>query len=225
MNKFKAILITLIFCASLSLVKNVAADSDNDGQYGQYGDYGYPPTQTVLIDKMVGKPYITKGGVTEVEYVDNLSASDPRFGPGQEIYFKIKVKNTANTRLTNVTVKDYVPAYLEPLEGPGSYDASTRIITFEAGDFEADEEKIYYIKMQVLPQDKLPADKGLFCEINKAVAYNDQVSDEDTAQYCIEKQVTGVTTVPSAGPAWALALVGLNMVGGAIGLYLRKKTS
>lgn len=188
----------------------------------QYGQYGQPsPSYSILVDKMVGKPSLNKGA-TSYDYVDNLSPSDPRFRPGQEIFFKVKVKNTSNTRLTNVTVKDYLPSYLEPIEGPGSWDASTRIITWNAGDFEVDEEKVYYIKMQIYPQDKLPADKGLFCLVNKVGAYN-QASDEDTSQFCIEKEVLGVTKVPSAGPEYGLALLAFNGLVAIVGLRLKKQ--
>lgn len=173
------------------------------------------PSQSILIDKTV---------YNGNSYVDNMSASDTRFAPQGQITFRLRVKNTSNTTLTNVTVKDYVPTYLEPIEGPGTYDASTRIITFNAGDFNTDEEKTYYIKMQVVAQDGLPSDKSLICEINKAQAYNGNVSYEDSSQFCIEKQVIGVTKVPSSGPDFGLAIIGVNLVGGAIGLWLKKRT-
>ncbi len=190
--------------------------------YAQYGQYGQPaPSYSLLVDKLVGKPNQTKGGITDYTYVDNLSPADPRFRPGQEIFFKIKVKNTATVKLTNVTVKDYVPSYLEPIEGPGTWDANTRTITWNAGDFNSDEEKVYYIKMQIYPQDKLPANRGLFCLVNKVGAYN-QASDEDTAQFCIEKEVLGVTKVPEAGPAYGLALLAFNGLAAIVGFRLKK---
>lgn len=190
----------------------------------QYGQYGQPaPSFSILIDKMVGKPAFNKGA-TSYDYVDNLSPTDPRFRPGQEIFFKIKVKNTSSVKLTNVTVKDYVPSYLEPIEGPGNWDATSRTITWNAGDFAADEEKVYYIKMQIYPQDKLPADKGLFCLVNKAGAYN-QASDEDTSQFCIEKEVLGVAKVPAAGPEFGILLMAGNLLGLAFGIKLKKTTN
>lgn len=191
----------------------------------QYGQYGQPsPSYSILIDKMVGKPYQTKGGVRDVEYVDNLSPSDPRFSPNQEVYFKIKVKNTSTSDITNVTVKDYVPLYLTPIEGPGTWDANTRIISWNAGDFRVDEEKIYYIKMAVNSQNQLPADKGLFCVVNKAEALSDEANDDDTAQLCIEKQVIGVVKVPSAGPEMGVVLILSNLLTAGVGVCLKRKT-
>jgi uncharacterized repeat protein (TIGR01451 family) len=187
-------------------------------QYGQYGDE--TPSYSLLIDKMVAKPGSQKGETTQ--YFDNLSPSDPRFVPGQDVWFKIKVKNTANVALQAVEVKDYVPEYILPIEGPGKWDPQTRTITFNAGDFAVDEEKTYYLKMRVYSQDQLPSDKGLFCLVNRAVASNNNVSDDDTAQFCIEKQVLGVTQVPTAGPEMGLVILAGNLILAGVGIKLKK---
>lgn len=191
--------------------------------FAQYGQYGQPsPSYSILIDKMVGKPSQNKGA-TSYDYVDNLSPSDPRFAPNQEVWFKIKVKNTSNQALTAVEVKDYVPTYLEPLEGPGSWNGDTRILTWNAGDFAVDEEKIFYLKMIVAAQNSLPTDKGLFCIINKVDARNNVVYDDDTAQLCIEKQVKEVKKVPSAGPEMGIMLLSGETIALAVGIILKRK--
>lgn len=181
--------------------------------YAQYG--GETPSYSIIIDKMVAKPGTS-------DYVDNLSVSDPRFAPSQDVWFKIKVKNTSNKTLTNVQVRDYLPWYLEPISGPGSFDSNTRIISWNAGDFAVDEEKTYFLKAKIFSQANLPADKGLFCVINKADARNDNVFDDDSAQLCIEKSVQGVTTVPSAGPELGLLILTGNLFGLGLGLKLKK---
>lgn len=181
-----------------------------------YGQYGQPsPSYQILIDKMVAKPDTD-------QYVDNLSVSDPRFAPNQDIWFQIKVKNTSNQNLTNVEVRDYVPSYLEPLEGPGTWDSNMRIISWNAGDFAVDEEKVYFLKMRVYSTENLPSDKGLFCLVNKSDARNENTYDEDTAQFCIEKEVVGVSKVPSAGPEFGLLLLAGNILGLGLGLKLKK---
>lgn len=193
----------------------------------QYGQYGQPtPSQSILIDKMVGRPdsSTTKGGLTNVEYVDNLTPSDTRFKPNQDVYFRLKVKNTSNIGQTNVTVRDYFPSYVSPVEGPGSYDDNSRMITFNAGNFSPDEEKVYFIRVRLVGQNLMPADKGLFCLINRATASNDNVSDEDTSQFCVEKQVTDVVKVPQAGPEMGVLLMGGEMAMLGLGLYLKKKS-
>ncbi len=188
--------------------------SSVNAQYGQYNPP--PPTQSILIDKWVAKPTgQTKGGVINYEYVDNLSPSDPRFSAQQFVMFRLKIKNTSSVTLYNVTVKDFVPSYLYPAEGPGNYDNNSRTVVFNAGDFSPDEEKWYYLKMQIVPVNQMPNDKGLFCVVNKAQAYNDKVSDDDTAQLCIEKQVSipPGKPVPQAGPE-----MGILLMTGQIGL-------
>jgi len=212
---FSFIVLSLLTLHVPSYTLNVNA------QYGQYG--GETPSYSILIDKMVGKPTQTKGGSQTYTYVDNLSPSDPRFSPNQEVWFKVKVKNTSSQNLTAVQVTDYVPSYLMPIEGPGKWNPNNRTITWNAGDFSVDEEKVYYIKMQVYDQSLLPADKGLFCVINKVDAKKDNVAyDDDTAQLCIEKQVVGATKVPQAGPEMGMLLLVGNILGLGVGIYLRK---
>jgi len=218
---------TILFLISLLAlsVKDVKADS---GQYGQYGQYGSPaPSQTILVDKMVGKPNgtMTKGGVMSVTYVDNLTPADPRFKPGSQVMFLIKVKNTSTVTVNNVTVTDQAPAYVEPMEGPGSYDAATRTVSWNAGSFAPDEEKTYFLKMQLYPQNKLPVNQGLFCLINKAKATNNIASDDDSSQFCVEKEVIGVKTAPAAGPEAGVLILSGNVLLAGVGFSLKRLTN
>lgn len=233
MKRLFVIFITFLFLTTsyLLLATNL---------YAQYGQYGGPtPNLNIVIDKMVGKPN------TNVDYVDNLSPSDPRFAAGQDVFFKLRVKNTSNIILKNVTVTDFLPSYIDPVEGPGIYNATNRTISFNAGDFRPDEEKTYILKTRVQLQNLLPADKGLFCIVNRSRAETNQVDSsnlsptispnqnniaaEDTAQLCIEKQVTqitpGVSQVPSAGPELGLALLGGQMLALGAGIFLKRKIS
>ena len=186
----------------------------------QYGQYGQPePSLSIMIDKMVTKPNTTD------DYVDNLSPSDPRFQPGQEIFFKLKVKNTSEAKLNDVTVKDFLPEFVNPIEGKGEFSDESREIAIDAGDLEVDEEKEFVIKVKVLDQDELPADKGLMCLVNKATVSNESVSDEDTAQFCVEKEVLGVTSVPSAGPEMGVALIFGQLSALGLGVFLKRKSA
>lgn len=187
------------------------------------GQYQAPcQTYSLIVDKMVGKPG-TSQDANSYEYVDNLTVSDPRFKPDQIVFFKIKVKNTSTIKLVGMEVKDTIPYYLEPLEGPGSFDSTTRVATWNAGDFEVDQEKVFYMKMKVLPQANLPQDKGLFCVTNYVKANSSNAFDDDTSQLCIEKQVVAAPKVPSAGPEFGLLLLAGNIFGASLGLYLKKK--
>lgn len=211
--------------ALLTLV--VALFASAHSAFAQYGQYGQPaPVESILVDKQVSKPVTkSKGGTIQYEYVDNLTPSDVRFQPGMDIYFKIRVKNTSTITLNNVMVADKVPWYLDAVEGPGSYDTNTRTISFNAGTFKPEEEKVYYVKMQWFAQDKLPADRGLMCASNYVRAYTNNTSDDDTAQACVEKQVVGVKEAPKAGPEMNILLVAgqLGMLG--LGIKLKKKVA
>ena len=213
--------LTLTAFALMFVTTSVEAGTGSYGQYGQYG--GTTPSQSIIVDKKVGYSTMTKGGT--ITYVDNYSPSDARLAPGQRVYFQIKVKNTSNARLTNVVVRDIVPAYLEPLEGPGKYDANSRTITYTIPTLDAGKEDVKYFTMQVVSQDKLPADKGLMCITNNAEAKAGNIADNDTAQFCVEKVVTDVKQAPAAGPEFGFALIGLQVAGLGAGVYLRRKTS
>lgn len=207
----------VVFSGFLSLTKTVSAEC-----VGQYGQYGQPcPSYAIVVDKMVGKPG-TSEDANKYSYVDNLGVSDARFKPGQVVFFKVKVKNTSTTKLVGMEVRDTVPSYLEPLDGPGSWNSSTREIVWNAGDFEVDQEKTFYLKMRVYSQANIPADKGLFCVTNYVKANSSNAFDDDTAQLCIEKQVTA-KVVPQAGPEFGLALLAGQMAMLGVGLYIKKR--
>ena len=196
------------------------------GSFAQYGEYGEPePSLSIIVDKLVGKPVSDKGGSTDADYVDNLSPSDPRFAPGQKVFFKIKVKNTSDEKLKDVTVRDFLPDFVELVEAPGEFNSDERSITISAGDLEVDEEKVYFLTMRVLPQEQLPEDSGLFCPVNTVETFNGGVSDEDTAQFCVEKEVLGVSEVPSAGPELGVILLSGQLTALGLGFLLKRKAS
>ncbi|MEX1052403.1 MAG: hypothetical protein WEC80_00980 [Patescibacteria group bacterium] len=191
--------------------------------FAQYGPYGGPDvSKSILLDKKVGKPFQSKGG-SSIDYLDNLSSSDFRFDPGQEVLFKITVKNTSDAKLYGITVSEFVPSYLTKVLGPGSYSSENRTITINAGDFAKGEEKTYSFTFKIAGQEALPSDKGVICLVNKAQASGDSVFDEDTSQFCIEKQVVGVKEVPAAGPGLGLGLLVLQGLGVGTGIWLRKR--
>ncbi len=214
-----------IFFALIALTLSTTTVMADSGQYGQYG--GTTPVQTIIIDKKVSKTTSTKGGI--VEYVDNLSPQDARFIPGQKIYFQIKIKNISNTTIERVDVSDTLPSYVDAIEGPGSYDASSKTVKWSYTQLKAGEEKTEHITAQVQNQTQLPTDKGVICLINKAFVQSQQNTNDDTSQFCIEKQVAltkgGVPTkAPEAGPELGILLGLLNAGGLAAGFYLKKKS-
>ena len=219
MKKFIGISVfVLALFASLSASATYAA---GNAGYGQYGQYGSPAQQqSILIDKTIATGETTKGG--QQTFVDNLSLSDPKFKPGDEITFKLKVKNTVDSLTSNVKVTDVLPGSLDLVSG-GSLKSDGSVV-IDAGDFKPNEEKEFTVKTRVKSVDRLPADRGVFCELNKARVQTDQASDEDTAQFCIEKQVVGVKQVPQAGPEAGLLLFGGELAALTAGIYLKKKS-
>lgn len=178
------------------------------------GQYESPcQSYSILVDKMVQKP-------GTADYVDNLSVSDPRYNPSNFVMFRVTIKNTSTTTLGGMTAKDYVPSYLTPIEGPGSFNESARTVEWDAGAFTVDEQKTYYFKMQINQQNDLPADKGLFCLVNKAQAWSDTTTDDDSSQFCIEKQVVSPPKVPSAGPELGLILLSGEILALGLGIKL-----
>lgn len=198
----------------------------DNGQYGQGGQYGKTsqPGQQILIDKLVAEPGTTsgKGGVSAGIFRDNLPVNGKRFQPGEEVVFRLVVKNITNETLKNITVTDKVPTFVEPMVGPGTFSSKDRTITYVIKELKPGQEDIQYVRMQIYPQNKLPADQGIVQQLNQVeVVVNDQ-RDQDTAQYFIEKQTINVTQVPKTGPALGLAFLALQGIGLAIGLKLRQ---
>ncbi len=195
--------------------------------YGSYGQYEPTPSKAILIDKQVAKPSDEKGGGNSQDYADNLSPSDPRFVPDQHVFFKLIVKNTSDTELTDVEVTDSVPDFLVPVAHPGNFDSDSREITFNAGDFAIDEEKTYILEMKFVGDGDLPDDHSITCVVNEARAKSDDVEDEDTAQACVEKQVdeeSTIETIPSTGPELMGLVVAAEMATLGAGIYLNRKT-
>jgi len=218
----KILIATLFMFVSVLNASTVMAGSS---QYGQYD--GGTPNYSIIVDKMVMTGNQTKGG--QEVYVDNLSPSDPRFAPGAQVIFQVKVKNTSDVSLYNIQVKDILPEWVDAVEGPGDYDGSTRTISWTYPELKSGEGKLEKITVQIKPQDQLPADQGLMCMNNKATAKADNAYDEDTSQFCLEKQVTMTTkggqpikTTPDAG-APLLAFGALNMLGLGAGIWLKKR--
>lgn len=194
--------------------------------------YEGPKSYAIIIDKLVAVP-TAAGSETVYNYVDNLGVNDFKFKADNIVFFKLKVKNTSNVTLDNVIVKDYAPSYVDLFENPGTYDSATRILTINVGSLGVNEEKEYIVRARVTSAGNLPIDNGTVCTMNRAIASNDKVSDEDTAQLCIEKTVLGKTTVitstvppvtkiPSTGPEAGVLILSISGTLGYVGLKLRR---
>ena len=204
----------------------------------QYGQYSAPtPSQTIMITKMVAMPNANLTDPTQGNYVNNLTPSNPRFTASEFIFFKITVQNTSTVTLNNAVFTDFVPDFLTPVAGPGTFDPTRRAITFNIGDMGPGAQNTYYLQMQIANQSTLPSESGVFCKVNTAQASADNTPiDQSTSQFCIETAapvatptatptpaIQRVTTVPSTGPEFDFLVLGANIIALTTGIYLKKK--
>lgn len=207
------IVLTTVTLAMLAFVAAAAA------QYGCVQVYGggiVCPEGKVFIDKKVRNP--ETGSL-----VDNLNPNDPRFSPGQEVVFRLTVKNTGTVKLDKLEVKDTLPDFLEFVSGPGSFDVSAKTLSFVVENLEVDQSREFEVVARVTGAGNLPSDQGLFCVVNSVEARVDDRLDRDTSQLCLQKPVLGVTTLPAAGPESAVLFGLFTAISGLLGITLLRR--
>jgi len=157
-------------------------------------------TGEILIDKTVKNPETDK-------YVDNLGVNDPKFAPGQEVSYRLEIKNNGQGTFSKVTVKDIFPSYLDFSWGPLGWNSGTRTLQFDVYDLKAGESRKFEVMAKVFDKERLPADKNLICVVNNASVEADGKTDSDQTQICFEKKVLGVKVLPPTGVnIWTLSL-------------------
>lgn len=212
------------------------------GSNGTYGDvicqpqYGGSNCEDVelLIDKKVAYPQaMTKGG--SLSFTDNLGVNDEKYAASQKVTFQLTVKNTSNTELKNISVKDVLPNYLTLNTADNKdwkYDASTRTLSRTIDSLKAQEAKTFNVVATVVEANILPMDQDITCVINQSFASAGKTTVQDNAQLCITKVTTTkgglpvhptpkAKTTPQTG-AEAIALIGL-VPAGLSGLLLRRR--
>jgi len=141
---------------------------------------------------------------------DNLFGGDAhKYTPGEEIEFKLFVKNVGDETFGSVQVKDMLPSILELKEGSLSYEIKDLTVG------EIDEATI---KAKVISADKI--NENSVCDVNTVEATSGSDSDKDTAKFCVVKQVLGAT--PVTGPETGLAVILASVLIGLSGLVLVK---
>lgn len=180
----------------------------------QYGGTTTCVASDLTINKQVKHP-------TSGVFVENLGVSDTPFGPGSDVLFRLTIRNGSGETFNPVTVKDVLPEHLTFVSGPGTYDSSTRTLTFTLTNLIAGETRTQEIMAKVVST--LPQDKSMICEQNYAEVSALNRKDNDTSQVCMASKVLGSTTLPVAGFDDLLLI--LPFVGTAIGglAMLRKK--
>lgn len=213
LKKFKAAIFLSVLSLSLPAQAGLSpayAAVRCETQYG--GREVCVRTGQLQIDKEVFNPQ-------ENKFVDNLGISDHKFAPGDEITFRLKVKNVGDATFDNVSVTDSLPSLLRLTSGSTSFTISN----LTPGQTEERE-----LKAKVTASGNFPVDKTLVCVVNTAEVSSGNEKDRDTAQVCLERKAvgpapaTGPEKLPPTGPEDWVPLLVLGTLTGISGLYLTK---
>jgi len=206
-KKLIAITSALLFVASLLLAKNSLAIVRCETQY----EGEVCREIELLLDKKVWDP-------KNSEFKDNLvgvSADIYKFAPGEEITFRLKIKNVGDEKFDKVYVKDTLPDYFELVSGD---------LEFEIDDLDPDEEVEREFKVKVKSEENIP-NQSPICDTNttnRAKAWSGDEVDEDSSQVCIARKVLAAE-LPPTGPQNTLLLLGFSLLSGLTGISLIKK--
>lgn len=199
------IITTLAFLAlSFFLTKPLLAAVRCETQYG--GGEVCVKTGQLQINKKVFDP-------DSKQFVDNLGINTHKFTSGNEIIFRLEIKNIGDATFDKVGVSDILPSFMELTSGSLSFD----LTDLTPGKTETRE-----IKAKVVGDDKFPSDKNIICVVNTAEVSSGNERDKDTTQVCLEKKVLAITTFPKVGPENSLFIIFGSLVFGVLGLSLLK---
>ena len=182
--------------------------------FAQYGAAAVPARQ-MLIDKKLLNPQNN-------QFVDNLNIEQHTFLPDQEIIFRVTVTDVVQSELKDLTVNDKLPDVLNFQSSSfGKYDANTKTITLIIDSLKVGESKTFEIKTKVKPAAEIAS--NVVCQTNLVRVTAGNMVDEDTANFCVSKQVLGVTTqIPVTGPGQTLLILILSTLFLAIGLLIKR---
>lgn len=213
-----------IFLSAVALFASVQTVSAQ-----QYGDYD-GDNKRLSVDKKVFNP-----DASVYQYVDNISATQYTFAPGQQVWFAISVSNTGDKEINEIEVRDTLPTdYLYLIDG--------QVSRFIINDLDRGENQIRYIVANIKDEDDINWDgQNMVCPTNRVnVEIKDDEDDpdyEDTAQFCIDRtkvapseepvipgKTLGFQYLPATGPGLGvLALAGSALMALTGGALIKKK--
>lgn len=206
--------------APLLLVNAASAAVRCETQYG--GAQVCIKTGALQVNKQV-KHVTGKGGPVstgvgqggEHEWKDFLGMqAGVRFRPGDEVTFRIQVKNVGDAKFDKVTVTDTLPAFLELASG----NTTTEITNLGPGQTQD-----VFVVGRVIGADRLA--KAIDCAVNVAEARGRDVSgqdanDKDSVEVCFEKAVGQPAGLPKAGFESGILAFFLSIFATGSGIYL-----
>lgn len=188
--KSTAIALTLLAVSSTSALAAGSNYGTNQCQPIYGGGESCPKTPQFEINKTVQNP-------KSQSFVDNLSVSDPRFAPEQVVPFKLTVKNTSDTALSKIVIKDILPDFVDFAGGIGNFDANSRTLTINLEKLDVNESRDFFIQAKVKTADKLS--QNVTCVVNQSTMTVNDKTAQDNSAFCIEKTLTTPTTQSNPG--------------------------
>lgn len=161
----------------------------------------------IMIDKKIFHPQLNS-------YVDNLSVDQFLFLQDQEVSFRIEVKNVTTSEIRSLEVKDRLPKEVTFLAGPGRYNPSDHSMEFTIDILAPGQSRNFDIKARINSIDNSMA--NILCVNNIAELKFNKSFDQDVVNFCIQRNVLGVTfELPRTGMTNSIliGLVGLGMLG------------
>lgn len=123
-------------------------------------------------------------------YIDNLGVNDAKYAPTNTVNFQITIINNTNGVLTGIIVKDTLPQYMSLRSGAGAYDATHNTLTFGTEDLQPGASRTFTITGAITDAANLPQNQAITCITNTAVVTSHQMTNTDTASFCIQNTVT-----------------------------------
>lgn len=167
--------------------------------------------KTISIDKKIRS-------IKDDIYVDNIPSTTRIFYQNDVIEFKIKVTNTGDVDLKNITVVDNLPPFLKLIFYPGTYDSVNNKIEWKIDSLNAGDSQRFLIRAKI---DKAQYVNVITKETNVATVSVDGDVQKDDAIYYIGGR-SGVT-IPDTGSMDLIIQTGVIVSLGFVGLAIRKK--
>lgn len=164
--------------------------------------YGGGPTctdTTIAIKSQVLNPSTNK-------FVDNLGSKDAKYEGGDTVTFQISLTNNSTKAVSKTIVKDSFPSVLTFVDGPGKYDKTKNMLTFEVDNLASKHTQLYTVTARVGSQNTFAQD----CVINTVSALpSSGTIAQDSSQLCLGK----INTTPATGAESLLVLLPTGLLG------------
>ncbi len=179
------------------------------------------------VEEFVDKTLWNKVTKTFVEGLGPNDDIGTRFTAGEEVQFRLQVKNTGDQLINRIVVKDSLPPFSQFVAGPGIYSPSDRSLTFTIDNLPANAVSEHFIKVKVVSENELPKDSTLICGkegiVNRVrIDADNRAPKFDETPFCIGKPSSPqAPSIPSAGVEDIVFPGLVTLLSG--GLYLMRK--